>query len=142
MSTWQADAVVVGGGMAGITSAIAAARAGADTILIERAGWLGGIGITGATGLHTFYNVYGAEPDAPRRKLVGGIPQDLVDRVRDLGGSVGHVPMGRGADFVSMLTPVEPQAFKLSAARRRSRPISWRISTSRIGSTCSRCAAR
>ncbi|MFO7957597.1 MAG: FAD-dependent oxidoreductase [Candidatus Brocadiia bacterium] len=117
MRTWQADVTVVGGGMAGIASAIAAARAGADTILIERGGWLGGIGITGATGLHTFYNVYGAEEDAPRRKLVGGIPQDLVDRVRDLGGGVGHVPMERGADFVSMLTPVEPEAFKLAAVQ-------------------------
>ncbi|MFO8007766.1 MAG: FAD-dependent oxidoreductase, partial [Candidatus Brocadiia bacterium] len=38
---WQADVVVVGGGMAGIGAAIAAARQGADTILIEQAGWLG-----------------------------------------------------------------------------------------------------
>lgn len=116
-NTWEAEVVVVGGGMAGIAAAIAAARSGAETILVERAGWLGGIGITGATGLHTFYNVYGAEPGAQRRRLVGGIPQDLVDRVRELGGGVGHVEMERGADFISMLTPVEPEAFKLAAAQ-------------------------
>jgi len=114
---WEADVVVVGGGMAGIAAAAAAARTGAETILVERNGWLGGIGISGATGLHTFYNVYGAEPGAPRLRLVGGIAQELVDLTGELNGAVGHVPMERGADFVSMLTPVEPEAFKLAAAR-------------------------
>ncbi len=114
---WQADVAVAGGGMAGIAAAIASARSGAETLLIERAGWLGGIGVTGATGLHSFYNVYGAAPGAPRRKLVGGIAQELVDAVREMGGGVGHVEMERGGDFVSMLTPVEPETFKLAAAR-------------------------
>ncbi|MHC5035259.1 MAG: FAD-dependent oxidoreductase [Planctomycetota bacterium] len=114
---WEADVVVMGGGMAGIGAAIASARTGAKTILIERAGWLGGIGITGATGLHSFFNIYGAEPGAPRRKLVGGIAQELVDRVRDMGGGIGHVVIERGGDFISMLTPVEPETFKLAAAR-------------------------
>jgi hypothetical protein len=121
-NAWQADVVVAGGGVAGICAAIASARAGAHTMLIERSGWLGGIAITGATGLHTFYNIYGAWPGAPRRKLVGGIAQELVDRVREMGGGIGpatgggHVEMERGADFVSMLTPVEPETFKLAAA--------------------------
>jgi len=115
--TRQADVVVAGGGMAGIAAAIASARSGAETLLIERAGWLGGIGITGATGLHTFYNVYGAAPGAPRRKLVGGIAQELIDTVSEMGGGVGHVEMERGGDFISMLTPVEPETFKLAAAR-------------------------
>jgi hypothetical protein len=114
---WQADVVVAGGGMAGIAAAVAAARSGADTILIERAGWLGGIGVSGATGLHTFYNLFAAEPGAPRRKLVGGIAQEVVDLVTSMGGGVGHVEMERGGDFVSMLTPVEPETFKAAAAR-------------------------
>lgn len=36
------DVAVVGGGLAGVAAAIAAAEAGADTVLIERAGTLGG----------------------------------------------------------------------------------------------------
>jgi FAD dependent oxidoreductase len=111
------DVAVVGGGMAGIAAAIASARTGAKTLLIESAGWLGGMGITGATGLHTFFNIFLAHPGAERTRVVGGIAQQLVDRVQQLGGGVGHVPMERGGDFVSMLTPVEPEAFKLAAAR-------------------------
>lgn len=38
----EADVVVAGGGPAGIGAAIAAARAGAKTILVERYGFLGG----------------------------------------------------------------------------------------------------
>ena len=111
------DVLVAGGGMAGIAAAIASARSGAGTALIEQAGWLGGMGITGATGLHSFFNVFDACPGAQRTRVVAGIAQELVDRTRDLGGGVGHVRMERGGDFVSMLTPVEPEAFKLAAAR-------------------------
>jgi hypothetical protein len=111
------DVLVAGGGMAGIAAAIAAARAGAKTILLERSGWLGGLGVTGATGLHTFFNIFGAFKGAERRRVVAGIAQELVDRVQQLGGTPGHVRMERGADFVSMLTPVDPEAFRAAAAR-------------------------
>jgi hypothetical protein len=111
------DVLVAGGGLAGIAAAISAARAGANTVLVERSGWLGGMGITGATGLHTFFNVFDAHPGAPRMRLVGGVAQELVDRCQELNGGVGHVRMERGGDFVSMLTPVEPECFKLAAAR-------------------------
>jgi hypothetical protein len=103
--------------MAGIAAAIAAARAGAHTLLVERHGWLGGMGITGATGLHSFYNVFDAAPGAGRMRVAGGIAQELVDRVTQMGGGMGHVRMERGGDFVSMLTTVEPEVFKLAAAR-------------------------
>ena len=103
--------------MGGIAAAVAAARGGARTILVEQAGWLGGMGITGATGLHTFFNVFDACPGAVRTRVVAGIAQELVDRTGQLGGGIGHIRMERGVDFVSMLTPVEPEAFKLAAAR-------------------------
>ncbi|MHC4294003.1 MAG: FAD-dependent oxidoreductase [Planctomycetota bacterium] len=111
------DVVIAGGGMAGIASAIAAARCGTKTVLIEKAGWLGGMGITGATGLHSFYNIFAAHEGAERMRVVGGIAQELVDRVEQMGGGMGHVLMERGGDFVSMLTPVEPETFKLAAMR-------------------------
>jgi hypothetical protein len=43
----EADVVVVGGGPAGVAAAIAAAREGADTILMERYGCLGGMATGG-----------------------------------------------------------------------------------------------
>jgi len=113
----QYDVAIIGGGMAGIAAAIAAGRAGAKTILVDKAGWLGGMGITGATGLHSFFNIFGAHPGAERKRVVAGIAQELVDRVQELGGGVGHVLMERGGDFISMLTPVEPEAFKLAAVQ-------------------------
>jgi len=109
--------LVAGGGMAGIAAAIAAARHGANTLLVEKAGWLGGMGITGATGLHSFFNIFDAHPGAERMRVVAGIAQELVDRVQQCGGGVGHVRVERGGDFLSMITPVEPETFKLVAAR-------------------------
>jgi 2-polyprenyl-6-methoxyphenol hydroxylase-like FAD-dependent oxidoreductase len=109
------DVIVAGGGMAGIAAAIGAGRQGAKTLLVEKAGWLGGMGITGATCLHNFFNVYGAHPQTGRLRVVGGIAQELVDRSQQLGGAIGHVRMERGGEFVSMATPVEPEVFKLAA---------------------------
>ncbi len=40
----QTDVLVVGGGMAGVGAALAAARAGSETMLIEKNGFFGGIG--------------------------------------------------------------------------------------------------
>jgi hypothetical protein len=111
------DVLIAGGGLAGIAAAIASARSGARTILVEQAGWLGGMGITGATGLHSFFNIFDAHPGMDRFRVVAGIAQELVDRVEQMGGGMGHVRMERGGDFVSMLTPVEPETFKLAAAR-------------------------
>jgi len=58
------DVLVVGGGTTGIVAALAAARNGADTVLIERYGYLGGTAINGAGPLHSFFNLYKAFPDA------------------------------------------------------------------------------
>ncbi len=111
------DVLVVGGGMAGIAAAIAAARQGASTLLIDQAGWLGGMGVVGATGLHSFFNIFDVAPGFARTRVVAGIAQELVDRVQQMGGGMGHLRMERGGDFVSMLTPVEPETFKLAAVR-------------------------
>ena len=50
------DVAVLGGGPAGIAAAVAAARAGRRTLLIERYGFLGGMGtaagVTNFCGLH------------------------------------------------------------------------------------------
>jgi heterodisulfide reductase subunit A-like polyferredoxin len=42
-SHWQTDILVIGGGPAGVTAALAAAEHGAAVTLVERYGFLGGI---------------------------------------------------------------------------------------------------
>jgi hypothetical protein len=74
------DVVVVGSGSAGSTAAIAAARGGARTLLIEKLPFLGGVS---TAVLDTFYGFF--TPGSQARKVVGGLPDDVVERLRALG---------------------------------------------------------
>lgn len=69
------DVVVAGAGTAGVVAAIAAARQGASTVLIEAKGYPGGTVTEGGTALHSFYNLWKAFPGVARRQVVRGIPQ-------------------------------------------------------------------
>ena len=71
----EADVVVVGGGPGGIGSALSAARSGADTVLVERYGHLGGM-TTG--GLVT---IIPNLSDISGEQQITGICQELVDRL-------------------------------------------------------------
>lgn len=72
------DVVVAGSGSAGATAAIAAARAGAKTLLVERFGFLGG---TSTGVLDTFYGFF--TPGTRSIKVVGGIADDVVNGLRE-----------------------------------------------------------
>ena len=74
------DVLVVGAGSAGSTAAIAAARAGASTLLVDRFGFLGG---TSTAVLDTFYAFY--TPGAQPQKVVSGIPDEVVARLIERG---------------------------------------------------------
>ena len=69
----QPDVLVVGGGCAGTAAAIAAARSGASTLLVERAGYCGGY-VTNVVGpsLDGFVDLRSGLP------IVGGVVLDLV----------------------------------------------------------------
>ena len=75
-----ADVVVVGAGSAGACAAIAAARAGASVLLIEKQGFMGG---TSTAVLDTFYGFY--TPGSRALKIAGGVSDDVVAGLRDLG---------------------------------------------------------
>ncbi|MBS0538966.1 MAG: FAD-dependent oxidoreductase [Proteobacteria bacterium] len=75
------DVAVVGGGSAGVAAAIAAARCGARTVLVERAGCLGGAstlrGVITYCGLYTL----GETP----QQAVAGIADEVLAGLRVLG---------------------------------------------------------
>lgn len=87
----RAEVVVVGSGSAGSVAAIASARAGADTLLIERYGFLGG---TSVMVLDSFYGFY--PPGAGSRRVVGGIPWEMVERLERRGMKIER-PSSYGA---------------------------------------------
>ena len=87
------EVVVLGGGPAGIAAAVAAARAGRRTLLIERYGFLGGMGtaagVTNFCGLHA--NVHGG-----MHRVVQGVASELLTRIDRLGGlNAPHLILGK-----------------------------------------------
>jgi len=77
------DVLVVGGGPAGIGAAIAAARNGAHTLLIERFGYLGG---TATASLMACINGFRNQVEPDGTQTVRGIAEELVLKLKALNG--------------------------------------------------------
>ncbi len=89
----EADVVVLGGGPAGIAAATAAARAGATTLLVERYGFLGGMGT--AAGVTNFCGLF-ANVHGDIRRVVHGVAEELLGRIAALDGlNEPHTIFGR-----------------------------------------------
>ena len=82
------DVVVLGGGPAGVASAVAAARGGAKTLLVEQTGALGGMATGGLVPVLAPFSRAG-DP------LIRGIGLEIVERLRAL-GAVGKDHSGYG----------------------------------------------
>ena len=108
----EVDVVVAGGGTAGVVAALAAARNGAKTMLVEAKGYTGGIVVEGGTALHSFYNLWKAFPGVEKCKVVEGIPQEIIDRLWAAGGTTGHVEMTVGYDYDSICTAIDTEIYK------------------------------
>lgn len=97
------DVLVVGGGNAGCAAAIAAARHGARTLLVERYGFLGGTATAAMVGpWMTFHS--------GNERIVGGIAQEMVERLIRKGASPGH--LRDSSDYVATITPFDPEVHK------------------------------
>jgi len=97
------DVLVIGGGNAGCAAALAAARTGARTLLVERYGFLGGTATAAMVGPWMTFH-------AGTERIVGGIAQEIVERLVALGGSPGHI--SDSSDYVPTITPFDPEIHK------------------------------
>jgi hypothetical protein len=76
----EVDVLVVGGGPAGVGAALAAARKGARTLVIEQFNCLGGVATAGGHGHISKYDENGTG-----RRIVGGIADEIGNRVVEAG---------------------------------------------------------
>lgn len=77
----ETEVLVIGGGAAGVAAAVAAARNGADVILVERLGYLGGLATGGLIILLLTLD------DGRGRQVIGGLCQEVTERVAKRGAA-------------------------------------------------------
>ena len=84
----RCQVAVCGGGIAGVFAAIASAKAGADTVLVEQHAFVGGQGTAG--GVHTFCG---------ETRLVNDAWREMLRRLHALGGIAPYQPNHDGRAF-------------------------------------------
>ncbi len=97
------DVVIIGGGPAGAVAAIAAAREGANTLLIERYGYLGGMLTTAGVGPQMTFH-------AGKTQVIRGIPDEIVRRLQKEDLSPGHMEDYIG--YTDTITPFDAEGMK------------------------------
>lgn len=75
----KCEVLVCGGGPGGIAAAVASARNGADTLLVERYGFLGGMATAGL--VNPFMTWFAGE-----EQIIEGIFQEIIERLKARGG--------------------------------------------------------
>ena len=109
------QAAVVGGGPAGVCAAIAAARNGAKTLLIEQGGCLGGMATLGL--VNPFMTCYDKEGE---QMIIRGLFREIAERLVRRGGALHPETIPAGSAFTSYIvvghnhvTPFEPETLKV-----------------------------
>jgi ribulose 1,5-bisphosphate synthetase/thiazole synthase len=83
------DVLVVGGGPGGVAAAIAASRAGARTILIERYNHLGGLWTGGL--VLPLLSTHGFTKEKRQIKAIYGIGDEIASRLKKMGMAINEV---------------------------------------------------
>ena len=109
------DVIVAGGGTAGVMAAVASARQGAKTALIESKGYPGGTVVEGGTALHSYFNLWKAFPGVEKRQVVKGLAQEIIDRLLPVGGTTGHADTTTRYNYDSVCTAIDTELYKLKA---------------------------
>ncbi len=85
----ETDVLVVGGGPAGTSAAIAASRTGAKTTLVERYNHLGGLWTGGL--VLPLLSTHAADQQKRRKQVIFGIGGEMAARLKALGMSINEV---------------------------------------------------
>jgi len=109
------DVVVAGGGTGGVFAAVAAARTGAKTALIEGKGFTGGVAVQGGTALHSFYNLWKPFAGVKKKQVIQGLPIEFIDKLYGMGGCTGHADVVKGYDYDSVCTAIDTELYKLAS---------------------------
>jgi flavin-dependent dehydrogenase len=95
----KVDVIVAGGGPSGMAAAVAAARNGADVLLVKKLNFIGGLLASGLP-IIGHHNRHG-------KQVVFGLAQEIVERLKKNGGSLGFV-----MDPRYPYLPVDPEMVK------------------------------
>lgn len=113
----EAETLVFGGGPAGIGAAVGAARNGADTMLIERFGFLGGNATASLVG--PFMTSFSHDG---KRQVVGGVFDELVRRMAVSGAAIHPSEVRAGSSYAGFrnfghdhVTPFDPEIMKMES---------------------------
>ena len=110
-----ADVIVVGGGPAGMCAAIAAARLGVKTMLVEQGAFCGGMATRGLVG--PFMTSYDRKGE---HMIIRGLFEEIVNRMVERGYALHPSEIHAGTAFTSWITvghehvtPFEAEGLKI-----------------------------
>lgn len=96
--TLSTDVLVAGGGPAGVCAAIAAARNGVRTMLVEQNGFSGGMATAGLVG--PFMTCYDRSGET---MIIRGLFQEIVERLVERGGAIHPAFVRSGSPYTSWI---------------------------------------
>jgi len=113
--SYKCQLLVVGGGPSGVCAAVAAARMGIKTMIVDSGNCLGGMGTKGLVG--PFMTCYDAKGET---MIIRGLFEEVVDRLVALGGALHPSGIRQPSEFTAWIkeghdhvTPFDPEILKV-----------------------------